>query len=257
MDFQKEFYICEKPIGKSPSEVLQDFKKTHPFPINKICCSGRLDPMARGKLLILINENCKNIPIYNKKNKTYEFSFIPCVSTDTTDVLGLVDDYINLNIDDNINYNIINNLKHFDGLIYEQEYHKFSSNRVLDVKDNKKKPLFYFSANNIDVQLPKKTVKIYNMDFMYSDIISRNKFNDLIFENISSLSEDNKKKFRYNMIVDKWNDYFEYSMNNYVQYTCKTTVSSGVYIRQIVKDLSKKLNIPLITTDIHRTDFYL
>jgi tRNA U55 pseudouridine synthase TruB len=36
-------------------------KNQNQNPIKKICYSGRLDPMARGKVLLLFNDECKKL----------------------------------------------------------------------------------------------------------------------------------------------------------------------------------------------------
>ena len=50
--------------------------------------AGRLDPMASGKLLVLIGDECKRQKSYHALDKEYEFSVLLGVSSDTGDVLG-------------------------------------------------------------------------------------------------------------------------------------------------------------------------
>ena len=52
---------------------------------------GRLDPMARGKILLLINDECKKMPLYLNNNKTYQFEICFGFQTDTDDFLGLIE----------------------------------------------------------------------------------------------------------------------------------------------------------------------
>ena len=57
----------------------------------KLCYSGRLDPMARGKVLILFNDECKKVESYNKKAKTYQFEIIIGLQTNSDDPLGIIE----------------------------------------------------------------------------------------------------------------------------------------------------------------------
>lgn len=248
-----DYYLCDKPQGEIPTETLARFKAEAQFPINKICCAGRLDPMARGKLLVLVNEQCKNSSLYNKKDKIYEFSFVPGLTTDTTDLLGLIESSVSTNIS---NVTILNSINKFNGLTYEQEYHKFSSNTVRD-SNGIKRPLYYFSRNNINVVVPKKSVTIYSMEHLDDKLFTKDEFETYVFQKLENLSIPYRNSFRHPEIVQNWHDYFQSqsSSETYTEYSFKAKVSAGVYIRQIVKDLSVDINIPLVTTDIYRTAF--
>ena len=65
--------IVYKPSGITMNQLILDYKNNQnnqnnqPQYINKICFAGRLDPMARGQCLFLINDECK------KMNKVYHF----------------------------------------------------------------------------------------------------------------------------------------------------------------------------------------
>ncbi len=50
--------------------------------------AGRLDPMASGKLLVLLGEECKVQEKYHGLDKEYEFSLLFGIESDTHDVLG-------------------------------------------------------------------------------------------------------------------------------------------------------------------------
>ena len=75
----------EKPLGLSPLDLIQSL----PQEGHKYSFAGRLDPMARGKMIVLQDEECKNQDLYCGLDKTYEFSILYGFQTDTYDVLGL------------------------------------------------------------------------------------------------------------------------------------------------------------------------
>jgi tRNA U55 pseudouridine synthase TruB len=59
-------------------------------------------------------------------------------------------------------------------------------------------------------------------------------------------------KFRKGEIIKQWEEYeFDKSYNVFY---CTLSVSSGFYIRQFVKDMSDKLGVKMLVTDIERTE---
>ena len=81
----------------TPYELTLKIKKMYPD-IKKIAYVYRLDPMAHGDILILINNSCNLINnfIKMKTDKIYEYSILFGVKTDTLDILGNI-------LDNNIN----------------------------------------------------------------------------------------------------------------------------------------------------------
>ena len=62
------FYI-EKPIGKTPLDMVKLYQIENPS--KKYSFAGRLDPMARGTMIILEGEECKQQDIFCKKVEKY------------------------------------------------------------------------------------------------------------------------------------------------------------------------------------------
>ena len=80
----------KKPEGLTPYQVVTKFKRKHPsYKDIKIAYAGRLDPMAKGVLLLLVEPETKKREKYQKLPKEYEFEILFGVSTDTHDLLGL------------------------------------------------------------------------------------------------------------------------------------------------------------------------
>ena len=48
--------------------------------------------MARGLVILLVGDDCKDMPKYLGHNKEYEFEIIFGLSTDTDDTMGIVED---------------------------------------------------------------------------------------------------------------------------------------------------------------------
>ena len=119
--------ILEKPRGYTINEFIENYKKNNN--IKKICFCGRLDPMARGKVLLLINEECKMMPHYLNLDKTYQFEICFGFQTDTDDFLGVIqnktDTVIPAIIHDLVEY--IQNISNYE---FNQKFHKYSSKRI-------------------------------------------------------------------------------------------------------------------------------
>ena len=60
--------FIEKKIGETPKEIIDRYKKENKDVI-KASYAGRLDPMANGLMILLINNECKQQDKYLKLNK--------------------------------------------------------------------------------------------------------------------------------------------------------------------------------------------
>ncbi len=80
-----------KEVGETPLMAIGRFKVTHPeYAAVPASYAGRLDPMAEGKLLILLGEECKKQKGYAGLDKEYEVEVLVGVGSDTGDALGIV-----------------------------------------------------------------------------------------------------------------------------------------------------------------------
>ena len=60
-----------KPVGMTPVELIRKYKRENNI-IQKVSFAGRLDPMARGEMILLIGDECKRQDSYCGRNKIYE-----------------------------------------------------------------------------------------------------------------------------------------------------------------------------------------
>ena len=81
--------ISYKNIGETPLDIVNKYRK----PNCKYSFAGRLDPMARGQMIVLEGLECKNQDKYCGLDKIYEFEILFGFSTDTYDILGIVENY--------------------------------------------------------------------------------------------------------------------------------------------------------------------
>ena len=78
-----------KKEGLTMNQVIKIYKEK--YNTNKMCYCGRLDPMARGKIILLKDQECKDMTKYNKLNKIYEFDIILGIKTSSDDPLGIIE----------------------------------------------------------------------------------------------------------------------------------------------------------------------
>lgn len=85
----KKFVVLEKAVGETPLSSVETYRAEHPELLGMpMAYAGRLDPMASGKLLVLLGDECKQQEKYHGLDKEYEFSVLFGIGSDTHDVLG-------------------------------------------------------------------------------------------------------------------------------------------------------------------------
>lgn len=83
--------LLNKKSGITPLACLNTFKENYPqYKSATLSYAGRLDPMAEGLLLVLVNEENKKREFYQSLEKEYTFSILFGVATDTYDILGRI-----------------------------------------------------------------------------------------------------------------------------------------------------------------------
>lgn len=88
----KKQVIINKEVGETPLMALNRWKKVHSAYANvPASYAGRLDPMASGKLLVLLGEECKRQKEYTGLDKEYEIEVLLDAGSDTGDALGIVE----------------------------------------------------------------------------------------------------------------------------------------------------------------------
>lgn len=253
-----------KPIGITCGDFIKKYKDKN------IAYVGRLDPMAHGLITILTGKDVKDMEQYQKKAKIYKFKFIMGMNTDTDDILGI--HTINNKEDQTNLETIIEFINNFPNE-YNQKYHSFSSFKPAKRNDaGKRKPLWWWTTkrggflpptlslgsksdrtvnNYLIEEIPEKKVKIYEKKISKIELRDGENIRAEFLAKISKI-EDNK--FRKEETILQWKETdFGYKYN---EITCIFSVSSGFYIRQFVKDMSDKLNVKMIVTDIERIEIF-
>jgi tRNA pseudouridine(55) synthase len=239
--------IINKSSGITMNQLIkkyiEDNNVSRNETISKVCFAGRLDPMARGQVLLLLNDECKKIDNYKHLNKTYQFEIILGIQTTSDDPLGIIQNIKNIESSDLIKLkNLILDTSYPYPKTFYQKFHHYSSKCING------KPLWYYSKNNIEIDLPTHEVSIY--DFKMFDIKKYNshEWKKLIIEQIKTI--DSSCDFNQSIIIDQWTNL---EMNEYIySIPCEIKVSGGFYVRQFVHDLINITKTPLLTYDINR-----
>lgn len=173
------------------------------FNTKKIGHTGTLDPLACGVLVLCIGKSLKIIDKITSYDKEYIARVRLGIETDTLDITGNI-----LNTEKvNVNKEKIEKvLKSFLGKSI-QEVPKYSAVKI------KGKKLYEYARNNIDVELPKREINIYDIELL----------KDIEF------------------------------INNNFEFSFRVKVSKGTYIRSLIRDIGKKLGCYACMTELIRT----
>lgn len=241
-----------KPIGFTSNDLKYDLihKK---LLSSKSCYIGRLDPMARGNMLFLENKDCSLMNTFIGTRKSYEFEIILGLSTDTDDILGILNNK-------DLNYEVESIISKVDMeiknsiTIKNQKFHRYSSYMLR--KGEKRLPLWEWNKLNQlnEADIPSKEVSIEAMSIIDHKIYTLKELLEDFIGRISLLK--NKHNFRQNEITQQWKNLIDlYSDKISIQsIKVKCNVSSGFYIRELANSLKRILQFPLLIHDINRTD---
>jgi tRNA pseudouridine55 synthase len=238
----------DKKVGETPLECLERFKRDNPeYEKVKMTYAGRLDPLASGVLLVLTGEECKKKEKYLNLDKKYELTILFGFSTDSMDLLGIIEDK------KEGSFNALGNYKKadFEKLLkkfektFKQKYPKFSSKTVGG------RPLFEISkAEGISAEdLPEKEVKIKKIKFKSFGFVSKKYLRDFALESIFSV----KGNFRQNMCWARWEKTLEdFLDHNLPTLTIEVSCTSGTYMRALALAVGTEIGFPALALKIKR-----
>lgn len=247
--------LLYKELGQTPLECILEYKKKTGEK-RPMTYAGRLDPMAEGLLLCLVGEECKNKDQYLRLNKKYIFEILFGFSTDTHDLLGLVEeDFAPIK---NGGHKFLNN-KEFNDLLSSfigkrnQVYPIYSSKTV-----NGKQLHSLARSGLIDEDnIPSKEIEIFSLNKIDETKVSKTYLLEEIKRKINLVKGD----FRQKEIIQKWtkvlSKYSSKSENSFFIVKIEMTCSSGTYVRALVRDLSKLSGLPMCTYSIQRSHICL
>lgn len=212
--------------------------------------AGRLDPMAEGKLLLLVGDECKKQRKYHGLDKTYRFEVLFGFSTDTGDILGMPEACQTEMPTEAMIQQITKTLR---GMI-RLPYPRFSSKTV------KGKPLFLWTLEERlhEIEIPTAETRIHSLRFLgvrrvsyetlREDILRRIKLPTAVTEESKKLGED----FRRKDIAPAWNALLNVHGHAVIA-SFEATVSAGTYIRSLAPYIGECLGTSALAYSIDRT----
>lgn len=153
--------IINKPTGYTSRDIVNVVGKS--LKTKKVGHTGTLDPLAEGVLVVCVGRYTKLVNLLTSLDKEYIAEIKLGVKTDTLDITGNVLETNDFNI---TKEDIESSFASFPRN-YEMEVPIFSA-----IKVNGKK-LYEYARNNEVIELPKKTVQIYELELLefHDDII--------------------------------------------------------------------------------------
>lgn len=233
-----------KHTGETTTEFIDRLCIIHGH--EKGCVCGKLDPMSRGITKILFDNETKEMKKHLDSVKTYEFSIITGISTDSDDIMGNiknVDTVTTKNSSDIIDF--IFNYKDKT----EQLFHPISAIRIK--KNGIRRPLWHWKKNNMltHKELPSKKITVFNTELITRGSFKFENYLECVIKNLNTIK--NKDTFKVESIIDQWKK-VDCSRVEAIKF--KMTVSSGFYIRMLAYEIKRELGIPVHIYDIYRTN---
>lgn len=250
-----KWVVLEKQVGETPLQVQERWRAEQGIANDvPLAYAGRLDPMASGKLLILVGNECKQQERYFDLDKEYEFEILFDFKSDSGDVLGLADRAPSRTC---VSIIVLRDLVRKLVGVVELPYPVFSSKPVQG------KPLFVWKLENRldEIEIPTKQSEIFKLEVISERTVSSYELREHIFKKINSIpvvDEQSKKlgsDFRRGDIRKRWNTLFQADHSgdyHIVKFRC--IASSGTYMRTLAEYIAKCAQAYGLALSIHRTE---
>lgn len=248
------YLTIEKSVGETPLVALERLRSVHHIPSTvPLAYAGRLDPMASGKLLVLVGDECKKQEQYHAFDKEYQFEILLGIKSDTGDVLGILSaatkapTYAEQTLTDTI--------KTFCGNI-SLPYPHFSSRTV------KGKPLHTWTLEGRldEIEIPVQHSHVYRLALTGIRTVPAQALYTYATEKIETIPQvtDERKAlgadFRRTDVRASWQAWYKIHENETYQIaSCTCIASSGTYMRSLAEAIGSKLDTPALALSIHRT----
>ena len=249
-----QYATIMKEIGETPLQALERLRARDHLPESiPLAYAGRLDPMATGKLLILIGDECKVQEKYHRLDKTYEFKVIFGLHSDTGDILGIISS--SSGVQTYTKHAIEKTIVKLVGNI-SLPYPHFSSKTIQG------KPLHVWTLEKrlCEIEIPIKHSRMYKIRLTNLTQITAHELYENVSKKIDSVEKvtDPKKvlgaDFRRTDVRASWKEIYEKNPEtsyHVASFIC--TASSGTYMRSLAERIAVELGTVGLAYDIHRT----
>lgn len=249
----KRYVVLHKKVGQTPLSLVGAWKRSHPaYKDVSASYAGRLDPMASGKLLVLLGEECKKQEEYTGLDKEYVIEVLFGVGSDTGDALGVVTE----GASSTVSASDVRGVLQSEVGKHERAYPRFSSKTVSG------KPLFLHTLSGTidDIEIPTHTEEIFGIKLKSHKKISKKALEKRIEQYlrlVPKTDEPSKKlgeDFRIDDVRASWKRVFDGASHPaYVIAKLRVTCASGTYMRSLAGRLGETLHTKALALSIKRT----
>ncbi len=254
MDKLPPYLTVEKTVGETPLIALERLRTEAHIPSDiPLAYAGRLDPMASGKLLILVGDTCKVQEQYHSLDKEYEFTIILGLHSDSADVLGIVTSATVIKTPDDEDIHKV--LRSLIGNI-TLPYPHYSSKTIQG------KPLHTWTLEKRlnEIEVPMKKSKIHKLTYLGKTVLMGDELYENVIAKIESIPPvtDERKAlgadFRRSDVRAGWKSLHEANPHTRFQVLkFRCIASSGTYMRSLAEVIGDKLGTKALAYSIHRT----
>lgn len=249
-----KYVVLEKKRGETPLETLEAWKAMHPELASvPTSYAGRLDPMAEGKLLVLLGDECKKQHLYTQLDKEYEIEIVLDVKTDSGDVLGLAE---YKGVETESTRGAVRRALDAELGTHTRAYPIFSSKTVKGI------PLFrYYFENRLDeITIPTHEETMHSITLLEESHVRMRDLRSRIVDALTIVPRSDEPSkalgadFRQDVIRAKWNDLFaDMSDRSFTLLRIRVICGSGSYMRTLAERIGTSLGTTAFAISINRT----
>jgi tRNA U55 pseudouridine synthase TruB len=249
----KRFVVLDKKIGETPLVAVKKWKRQNPeYASVTASYAGRLDPMASGKLLVLLGDECKRQSEHINLDKEYEIEVLLDICSDTGDALGLVEYLSKTTV---VNDTLLKYALMKERGSHLRKYPVFSSKTVNG------RPLFLHAIeNNIkNIKIPEHIEQIYKISCQSIAKVSGSELKERVFKYLDLVpkSDEPSKKlgadFRIDKIRSRWTELLgKLPSRKFTVLNIKVACASGTYMRSLAGRVGESFDTKALALSIHR-----
>lgn len=252
MNSYPKWATVEKAVGETPLVAVERLRESLRIPAGvPMAYAGRLDPMASGKLLALIGDECKKQEEYHSFDKEYQVEILLGARSDTGDVLGLIESCFLPPFGKMDISKTVSKLRGHIALPYPH----FSSKTI------RGKPLHVWALEKRlhEIEIPTQHSIVHRVTLSGVRMVSREEILGTVrakIETIPKVTEESKAlgaDFRRDEVRASWDQFSRVAPTTLPLISVTMIASSGTYMRSLAEYVGAQLGTGGLAYSIHRT----
>ncbi|OGG60299.1 hypothetical protein A3C89_00900 [Candidatus Kaiserbacteria bacterium RIFCSPHIGHO2_02_FULL_50_50] len=250
-----KYIVLEKKVGETPLSCAETYRAQHPELAGvPLAYAGRLDPLASGKLLVLVGDECKQQEKYHGLDKEYVIDVVLGVGSDTGDVMGRLQPVeAPKAVPTALAFSELT--EKLSGKTLSLPYPAFSAKTVQG------KPLHTWAVEGRlhEITIPKQTAPLYAMSFLGMRTIPGYALAEVALAKMNTIPPvtDLRKAlgndFRRGDIREDWHQFAKaHDATPFVVATFRVSCGSGMYMRTLANEIAKHFGAIGLCLEIHR-----